>query len=89
MSAADHHCHATGCTKAVRPELLMCARHWRMVPRALQAPVWSNYRAGQCDDKRPSSRWIGAAKAAISFVANAEAVSTLDEPKVAQQMELI
>lgn len=91
MKAAAHHCHATGCAKAVPPELLMCARHWRMVPRNLQTPVWSNYRVGQCDDKRPSARWLEAAKAAIAFVAETEA-SQADAnpmPKVAHQMELI
>ena len=91
MKEAAHHCHATGCAKAVPPELLMCARHWRMVPRNLQTPVWSSYRVGQCDDKRPNARWIEAAKAAIAFVAKAETAKALANPvpTVPQQMELI
>lgn len=67
-----HTCHAKGCRTSVRPELLMCARHWRMVPRALQLAVWRHYRAGQCDDKSPSADWLAAARAAIDAVASQE-----------------
>ena len=67
-----HTCHARGCDRAVPPELLMCGRHWRMVPRILQRAVWAAYRPGQCDDKRPSEAWHLAADAAIGSVARAE-----------------
>ena len=43
----DHHCHARGCTAQVPPAHLMCARHWRMVPKELQTQVWEHYQAGQ------------------------------------------
>lgn len=64
-----HTCHARGCKTPVKPELLMCLRHWRMVPPKLQRAVWSTYRPGQCDDKRPSREWHDAASAAIGYVA--------------------
>lgn len=67
-----HRCHAQGCVQAVRPEMLMCLRHWRMVPRNLQRAVWLHYRPGQCDDKNPSEAWHQAADAAIAFVAARE-----------------
>lgn len=67
-----HHCHARGCTKSVRPELLMCVRHWRMVPANVQRAVWRTYRQGQCDDKRPSDAWHVAANAAVGAVATLE-----------------
>lgn len=67
-----HHCHARGCTKEVKPELLMCLRHWKMVPRPLQLEVWKHYRPGQCDDKNPSEAWHKAADAAIAAVAAKE-----------------
>src|SRR5215472_12049366 len=67
-----HHCHARGCGVPVRPELLMCLRHWRMVPRAIQRAVWATYRSGQCDDKNPSEAWHRAADAAIAYVATCE-----------------
>jgi hypothetical protein len=63
-----HHCHAHGCQVPTRPELLMCRRHWFMVPRPLQQAVYATYRRGQCDDKRPSREWFEAAAAAIGFV---------------------
>jgi hypothetical protein len=68
----SHTCHARGCSTLVRPELLMCLRHWRQVPRTIQRAVWDSYRPGQCDDKRPSRTWLDAAGAAIGFVALGE-----------------
>lgn len=67
-----HTCHARGCDKPVPPERLMCLGHWRMVPRVIQRAVWSAYRPGQCDDKRPSEVWHHAADAAIGAVARKE-----------------
>jgi hypothetical protein len=71
MSA--HRCHARGCKTPVKPQLLMCGRHWALVPVALRWPVIRNYRRGQCDDKRPSAEWVRAARAAIDAVAAREA----------------
>jgi hypothetical protein len=75
MNPADyrpHRCHARGCGKQVKPELLMCFRHWSMVPRVIQRDVWKNYRQGQCDDMNPSDAWHKAADAAIGAVARKE-----------------
>lgn len=68
-----HHCHALDCRTPVKPELLMCLKHWRMVPRHLQQEVWRTYRPGQCDDMQPSEEWHAAADAAIAAVAAKEA----------------
>lgn len=69
-----HHCHAHGCKVVVKPEMLMCLRHWRMVPKDIQRKVWAAYRPGQCNDKRPSEEWHLAADAAILAVAQKERV---------------
>jgi hypothetical protein len=66
-----HTCHAKGCGRACKPEHLMCAPCWALVPRPLQAAVYKHYRPGQCDDKRPSKEWFKAADAAIIAVVNA------------------
>lgn len=68
----EHRCHARGCGRAVRPEMLMCYPHWKVVPKSIQRAVWLAYRPGQCDDKRPSKAWMSAADAAIGFVARRE-----------------
>lgn len=68
MSAPVHRCHIPNCLVAVRPELLMCLLHWRMVPKQLQRNVLARYRRGQCDDKRPSREYLDAAAAAIAAV---------------------
>ena len=67
-----HHCHATGCRRAVAPEMLMCRRHWFMVPAPLRAWVLETYRDGQCDDWRPSAAYCAAAAAAVTAVARQE-----------------
>ncbi len=69
LDEAFHHCHARGCKVLTDPTMLMCKRHWRMVPLHLQQAVWATYRDGQCDDKNPSEEWHVAADAAIAFVA--------------------
>lgn len=63
-----HTCHIPNCTATVPPERLMCVSHWRMVPKHLQREVWRHYRRGQCDDKRPSTEYLAAARAAITAV---------------------
>lgn len=67
-----HTCHARGCGAHVKPELLMCFAHWRLVPSKIQRAVWAAYRPGQCDDKNPSEAWHEAADAAIGWVAMRE-----------------
>lgn len=68
-------CHARGCKVACKPEMLMCLRHWCMVPGPLQAEVWNHYRPGQCDDMQPSEAWFAAADAAIRAVFEKEAAA--------------
>lgn len=67
-----HTCHAKGCNVEVKPELLMCLKHWRMVSKDTQIEVWRHYRPGQCDDKNPSEAWHKAADQAILEVATKE-----------------
>lgn len=67
-----HYCHALGCTVQVPPKLLMCLRHWHMVPRDLQKMIWRCYRPGQEIDKHPSRGYVLAMKAAIEAVRQKE-----------------
>ena len=71
--AAAHHCHADGCDVAVPPKLLMCGRHWRLVPARLKARVWATYVPGQERRKDPTAEYLEAARAAIAAVADVEA----------------
>lgn len=64
----SHYCHARGCKVEVKPELLMCFHHWKMVPVMIQRRVWNAYRQGQCEDKNPSEAWRRAADEAIQAV---------------------
>lgn len=74
-----HHCHAIHCGTKCKPEFLMCARHWRMVPLAQQRAVYAAYRVGQCDDKRFSGAWLIAADTAIASVAVQEKIWTQEQ----------
>lgn len=67
-----HLCHAEHCSKEVPPKLLMCYRHWKMVPADLQILVWRYYRRGQELTKDPSREYLEAARQAIAAVAEKE-----------------
>lgn len=76
-----HTCHAVECNTRVVPEMLMCRKHWFMVPMHIRRWVWSAYRDGQCDDQSPSADYCNAAQAAVIFVAEKEGKPT-DGPAV-------
>lgn len=67
-----HTCHALNCGKAVPPKLLMCAKHWRMVPQPMQAEIWRHYRPGQEIDKMPTAAYLDIQKRCVQFVASQE-----------------
>lgn len=67
-----HRCHAVGCRVEVHPILLLCDKHWAMVPHSTRISVWMTYRPGQCDDKKPSLSWCLAADDAVQAVADKE-----------------
>ncbi len=68
----NHECHAINCTRIVPPKFLMCATHWRMVPKPLQARVWAAYVPGQEIRKDPTPEYMDAQQAAVAAVAGIE-----------------
>lgn len=71
----DHTCHAKGCDKHVPPRMLMCRKHWFMVPYGLRVAVMAYYRPGQerLDGAAfPSEEYLDAARAAVEAVAAKE-----------------
>jgi hypothetical protein len=79
-----HVCHAVGCVVEVPPRLLMCARHWRMVPAPLQRAVWAAYVPGQEIRKDPTSAYLRVAADAIAAVLALE----LERPAEPAQVDL-
>ena len=73
----EHTCHAIECEVPVPPKMLMCLRHWRMVPKRLQNEVWAEYRPGQEVDKKPSRAYLAVMFRAIKAVADKEATPSL------------
>lgn len=68
----SHRCHARGCELEVPPKLLMCRRHWYMVPAPIRHKVWREYRPGQERDKKPSAKYLVVMEEAINAVAAKE-----------------
>lgn len=68
----EHLCHASGCPMAVPPRMLMCLKHWRMVPKRLRDAVWEHYVPGQERRGMPTSEYLEAARAAVQYVAELE-----------------
>jgi len=79
----SHTCHAIECKKEIKPELLMCFKHWHMVPPDTQKSIWCHYRKGQCDDWSPSAEYCTAAKLAVEEVGKKEGRNiTGEEPEL-------
>lgn len=70
----SHTCHAINCKTQTKPEMFMCLKHWRKVPKDLQRAIWKYYRPGQCDDWRPSPEYCNTAKKAVRSVAEKEGI---------------
>ena len=61
-----HDCKAEGCGVQVKDDLLMCRRHWYMVPKPLRDAVWETYRHG------PRRAYVANVRQAIDAVAARE-----------------
>lgn len=68
----SHTCHAFDCPVRTKPELFMCLRHWRMLPKLYQRGIWTSYRPGQCDDWAITQVYADRAKACVRLVADKE-----------------
>ena len=69
MTLALHQCHATHCKVLVHPSLLMCIRHWRMVPRRLKHYLQESHRQGG-----ESVEYLNIVKACIAHVEKMDSV---------------
>lgn len=67
-----HTCHIPECKVRVDPKMLMCLRHWRLVPTNLKVRVWKTYRPGQERDKAVTQEYLDASNAAIRAVQDIE-----------------
>jgi hypothetical protein len=50
-SAVQVNCPVPGCQKAIAGRMLLCPKHWRLVPKVLQKAVWELYVPGQEADR--------------------------------------
>lgn len=69
-----HVCHATRCNVKVPPKMLMCLKHWKMVPRALQREVWAAYVPGQEIRKDPTDQYLEVQRRAVEAVERREGI---------------
>lgn len=70
-----HRCAAEGCEMHVALHLLMCRRHWLLVPRPLREAVWATYQRhqGLPGGPEPTPVYRRNVTAAIKAVAQREA----------------
>lgn len=76
-----HRCPVEPCTRRVPDTMLMCARHWRMVPKAIQRRVWATWHARQhAGDDHPDAvkRHREACALAVAAVRKPPAVEARD-----------
>jgi hypothetical protein len=66
-----HKCHADGCTTIVPTQMLMCRRHWRIVPPQTQRSVYEGW-AVQRQTSEPVAEYVQARTAAIKAVKRKE-----------------
>lgn len=66
-------CAARECPAEMPPRVLMCRRHWFMVPTEIRHRVWNHYRPGQETDHAPSGLYLAAMNEAVDAVAYKEA----------------
>lgn len=66
-------CYANDCHATVSPNLLMCRRHWFMVPARLRAQVWALYREGVSNGNHPTREYVVVINQARDAVAREEA----------------
>ncbi len=65
-------CQAKGCGTDVAPDMLMCDRHWALVPASLRDSIEVTYRPGQELDGAASAEYVAFAAAAVAAVAHQE-----------------
>jgi hypothetical protein len=63
-----HACHWPGCEKQVPPAMWGCRAHWYRLPKPLRDEIWRSYRPGQETDRKPSRRYVAAAKAVQAWI---------------------
>lgn len=80
LGNGQHHC-AVGddlCKRVISTRLLMCPKHWRMVPGELQSALWRAFRARSDHDRLPvlSRSYLEAREACIVAVREKIAIAT-------------
>ena len=66
-----HTCPAVGCTKRMPSTMLMCGKHWRLVPVPIQRRIWRSYRKGPTAHTATDD-YMRAVADAVKAVADAE-----------------
>lgn len=65
-------CAAVGCGAKISPQLLMCRKHWFIVPKSIRDRVWANYVRGQEKRLDATDAYMAAYHEAVAAVARRE-----------------
>lgn len=78
MRDPSHPCAV--CAKAIRPGLLMCSRHWNLVPRKEQQAVYRTWAGLQGARNREALSEYSKARDAAVAIVNAQIAPPTPEP---------
>lgn len=67
-----HTCPAVDCGEPCPPKMLICPKHWVIVPKNLRNALLRHWRRDQHRDQRPSLAYVDASHRAIAAIARAE-----------------
>ena len=62
-----HTCHNPNCGRSLPAHLVSHRSAWFALPIMLRDAIWRHYRAGQEDDKRPTTEYLDALDACIKY----------------------
>lgn len=72
MNPHYHVCQARKCAAIIPRKLLMCLRHWNLVPHEMQQQIYFHYRPGQEEDLKLSPGYRQAYQDAVEAVEQIE-----------------
>ena len=76
VNDTGHECPATGCTRDVPIDMLMCRSHWYMVPKPLRNAVWGAWQEGDGAGTRAHTAAIHAAIKSVNDKLAAKGVTS-------------
>ncbi len=73
---SKHECAAPGCHAQIPPHLVMCQRHWFMLPRGTRQAINDVYQRGPTGGRSTDPRFLALVQDAAAWLAEHEGPAT-------------